>query len=61
MAGTYSVYMKCPNTRKLVATGQQLDKAHFEPDQNPYGTVNCPHCHQPHTWDKTNTEILLTV
>ena len=51
------VMVKCPDTGKLVFTGQWIDKTLFERSQMQQNTIQCPACGKQHTWSKEDAVL----
>jgi endogenous inhibitor of DNA gyrase (YacG/DUF329 family) len=53
------ILITCPKTQKAVATGILMDKKSFDEPTNILqgNTVMCPHCGQPHVWDKEDARL----
>ena len=51
------VMIDCPTTGKPIFTGVNLPKAVLDSSTMPDNTVRCPHCEQPHKWNKKDAYI----
>ena len=49
--------IKCPNTGEMVPTGLAMDKESFKMAALENNSVECPACHQTHTWSKKDASL----
>ncbi len=49
-----SLMIHCPKTGKPLSTGINMDAASFASSTLTDNTTTCPHCGQPHTWNKAD-------
>ncbi len=52
------VMIECPETRKLVYTGLNLDWFAFESTQLGENALRCPSCGGVHAWDKKDVQLV---
>jgi endogenous inhibitor of DNA gyrase (YacG/DUF329 family) len=49
--------IRCPQTGKPVFTGMDMPPAAFDRATLESNTVRCPHCGEPHTWQKADAYL----
>lgn len=48
----HRIFIKCPNTGKLVNTGFAMDPPTFNLMPDEQTAIECPHCKSAHEWTK---------
>jgi transcriptional regulator with XRE-family HTH domain/endogenous inhibitor of DNA gyrase (YacG/DUF329 family) len=56
-ASSFRVMIRCPQTGKPVFTGTELTRQQWDRTEFEGMRVNCPHCHSPHVWSKSNAYL----
>jgi hypothetical protein len=52
-----TLYVRCPNTGKSIASGIETDRLSFELIPAFTGSIRCPICNTEHRWSKIDAWI----